>query len=153
MIKQIMLIFCLSLLIVGNVWGWQINKSNFKTEKPKIGFLVLAPDRGFVGNNETQTIFKKFNNEYLAKIVYIGRKYDGLNSNYSEYIQKALTGFNESSVSSIVVLPLFLSKYNHILKKVRKNIPAYQFKGKIYWNETILESYLSAQILLDHVKK
>ena len=153
MIKQIMLIFCLSLLIVGNVWGWQINKSNFKKEKPKIGFLVLAPDRGFVGNNETQIIFKKFSNEYLAKIVYIGRKYDGLNSNYSEYIQKALSGFNENSVSNIVVLPLFLSKYNHILKEVRKNIPAYKFKGKIYWNETILESYLSAQILLDHVKK
>ena len=122
MIKKIILIFCFSLTIVGNVWGWQINKSNFKTGISKTGFLVLAPDRGFVGNNETQSIFQKFNKEYLAKIVYIGRKYDGLNSNYSEYIQKALSGFNENSVSNIVVLPLFLSKYNHILKEVRKNI-------------------------------
>jgi len=97
-----MLIFCLSLLIVGNVWGWQINKSNFKTEKPKIGFLVLAPDRGFVGNNETQTIFKKFNNEYLAKIVYIGRKYDGLNSNYSEYIQEAVK-YNAININFFIV--------------------------------------------------
>jgi protoheme ferro-lyase len=83
----------------------------------------------------------------------VGRKYDGLNSNYSEYIQKALTDFDAISVSNIVVIPLFLSKYNHILKEIRKNIYAYQFRGKIYINETISESYLSAQILLDHVNK
>jgi protoheme ferro-lyase len=153
MVKKIILILCFLLLIVENVWGWQINKSIIKSRNLKTGFLVLAPDRGFVGNNETQSIFKKFNNEYLAEIVYVGRKYDGLNSNYSEYIQKALSSFDELSVSNIVVLPLFLSKYNHILKEVRKNIPAYKFKANIYLNETILESYLSAQILLDHVRK
>ena len=153
MIKKIILIFCFSLTIVGNVWGWQINKSNFKTGISKTGFLVLAPDRGFVGNNETQSIFQKFNKEYLAKIVYIGRKYDGLNSNYSKYIQEALTGFDEISASNIVVLPLFISKHNHILNEISKNIHKYQFSGKIYLSETISESYLSAQILLDHVKK
>jgi sirohydrochlorin ferrochelatase len=154
MSKKIIFVFCLSLLFVGNVWGsWQINKSSFKKEKPRTGFLVIAPDRGFVGNNETESIFQRFNKEYLAKIVYVGRKYDGLNSNYSEYIQEALTGFDAISVSNIVVLPLFLSKYNHILKEIRKNIYAYQFRGKININETISESYLSAQILLDHVKK
>jgi protoheme ferro-lyase len=154
MLKKIIFVFCLSLLFVGNVWGsWQINRSSFKAEKPGTGFLVIAPDRGFVGNNETESIFKKFNKEYLAKIVYVGRKYDGLNSNYSDYIQEALTDFDAIPVSNIVVLPLFLSKYNHILKEIRKNIYAYQFRGKIYINETISESYLSAQILLDHVKK
>jgi hypothetical protein len=153
MIKKIILILCLSLLIIQNASGWEINKSYLKSNKNKTGFLVLAPDRGFVGNDETQQIFKIFNNEYLAEIVYIGRKYDGLNSNYSEYIQKALSSFDEISVSNIVVIPLFLSKYNHILKELKKNIPAYKFKAKIYWNETILDSYLSAQILLDHAKK
>jgi sirohydrochlorin ferrochelatase len=154
MCKKIIFVFCLSLLFVGNVWGsWQINKSSFKKEKPGTGFLVIAPDRGFVGNNETESIYQKFNKEYLAKIVYVGRKYDGLNSNYSEYIQEALTDFDAISVSNIVVLPLFLSKHNHILKEIRKNIYAYQFRGKVYISETISESYLSAQILLDHVKK
>ena len=153
MIKQIMLVFCLSLLIVGKVWGWQINKSSIRTKNPKTGFLVIAPDRGFVGNNETFSVFQKFNKEYFAKILFIGRKYDGLNSNYSKYIQEALTSFDKNSVSNIVILPLFLSKYNHILKEVRKNLPSYHSRGKIYWNETLSESYLSAQILLDHVKQ
>ncbi|MBT7623086.1 MAG: hypothetical protein HN595_01005 [Flavobacteriaceae bacterium] len=141
------------LLFATNVWGTQVNKPTFKTENSRTGFLVIAPDRGFVGNNETNSIFQNFNKDYLAEIIYVGRKYDGLNSNYSEYIQEALTSFNNNSVSNIVILPLFLSKYNHILKEIRKNISAYQFSGKIYFNETISESYLSAQILLDHINK
>ena len=153
MIKEIIFVFCLLLLFATNVWGTQINKPTFKTEFSRTGFLVIAPDRGFVGNNETNSIFKNFNKDYLAEIVYVGRKYDGLSSNYSEYIQEALTRFDNNSVSNIVILPLFLSKYNHILKEIRKNISAYQFSGKIYLNETISESYLSAQILLDHINK
>ena len=153
MIKEIIFVFCLLLLFATNVSGTQINKPTFKTEFSRTGFLVIAPDRGFVGNNETNSIFQNFNKDYLAEIVYVGRKYDGLSSNYSEYIQEALTSFDNNSVSNIVILPLFLSKYNHILKEIRKNISAYQFSGKIYLNETISESYLSAQILLDHIKK
>ena len=153
MIKEIIFVFCLLLLFATNVWGTQVNKPTFKTKNSRTGFLVIAPDRGFVGNNETNSIFQNFNKDYLAEIIYVGRKYDGLNSNYSEYIQEALTSFNNNSVSNIVILPLFLSKYNHILKEIRKNISAYQFSGKIYFNETISESYLSAQILLDHINK
>jgi len=139
--------------MAGNVWGVETTKTNLKPQNPKTGFLVLAPDRGFVGNNETLSVFKKFETEFLAKIVFIGRKYDGLDSNYSEYIQKALSSFNALSVSKIVIIPLFLSKYNHILQEVRKNIPSYKFKGQIHWNETMSESYLTGQILLDRVKK
>ena len=148
MIKKIILIYILTLLITGNVW------SNTTTQtKNKTAFLVLAPDRGFVGNNETLSVFHKFEKEYLAKIVFVGRKYDGINSDYSEYIQKELTSFDEMSVSNMVIIPLFLSRYNHILKEVKKNIHKYDFKGDIYWNETMSGSYLTSQILLDHVNK
>ena len=153
MVKQLTLIIFLLLLIPEIVWGMQIKRPNLKAQNPQIGFLVLAPDRGFVGNNETLSVFQKFKKEYLAKIIFVGRKYDGVNSNYSEYIQKAFSSFDELSVSKIVILPLFLSKYNHILQEVRKNLPAYNFKGQIHWNETMSESYLTAQILFDRVKK
>ena len=116
MFKQVTFVFFLFLAIAQNTWGMQINRPNFKIQNNEIGFLVIAPDRGFVGNNETLSIFQKFKKEYLAKIIFIGRKYDGLSSNYSEYIKNALTDFDELSVNQIVVLPLFLSKYNHILQ-------------------------------------
>ena len=116
MFKQTTFIFLLLLTIVQSTWGMQITRPNFKIQNTEIGFLVIAPDRGFVGNNETLSIFQNFKNEYLAKIIFIGRKYDGQSSNYSEYIQKALTDFDELSVNKILVLPLFLSKHNQILK-------------------------------------
>ena len=153
MVKQLTLIIFLLLLIAENLWGMQIKRPKLKTPNPQIGFLILAPDRGFVGNNETLSVFQKFKKEYLAKIIFVGRKYDGLNSNYSEYIQKAFSTFDDLSVSKVVILPLFLSKYNHILQEVRKNLPAYNFKGKIHWNETMSDSYLTAQILFDRINK
>ena len=115
MVKQLKFVFFFLFLLAGNASGMQITKSNYKAQNSKTGFLVLAPDRGFVGNNETLSVFQKFKKEYVAKIVFIGRKYDGLDSNYSEYIQKALSGFDALSVSKIVIISLFLSKYNHIL--------------------------------------
>jgi len=153
MFKQLNFIFFFLFFLAGNASGMQITKSNFKAQIPKTGFLVLAPDRGFVGNNETLSVFQNFKKEYVAKIVFIGRKYDGLDSNYSEYIQKALSGFDALSVSKIVIIPLFLSEYNHILQEVKKNLPAYKFKGQVHWNETMSESYLTGQILLDRVNK
>jgi len=153
MAKKLTLIFFLFLLIVENTWGMQITRPNFKIKNSEVGFLVIAPDRGFVGNNETLSLFKKFKKEYLAKIIFIGRKYDGLNSNYSEYIQKALIDFDEVSVNKIVILPLFLSKYNHILQELKINLPSYKSKAQIQWNQTMSESYMTGQILLDHVNK
>ena len=120
MVKQLKFVFFFLFLLAGNASGMQITKSNYKAQNSKTGFLVLAPDRGFVGNNETLSVFQKFKKEYVAKIVFIGRKYDGLDSNYSEYIQKALSGFDALSVSKIVIIPLFLSKYNHILQELKK---------------------------------
>ena len=108
---------------------------------------MVAPDRGFVGNNETLSVYKNFEKSYISEILFIGRTYDGLNSNYSKYIQEALTSLNKSSVSNIVILPLFISKDNHILQMVKKHILNYEYKGNIYWNETMSESYLTAQMM------
>ena len=130
MVKKLTLIIFLLLLIGENVWGMQIKRPKLKAQNPQIGFLVLASDRGFVGNNETLSVFQKFKKEYLAKIIFVGRKYDGLNSNYSGYIQKAFSSFDEISVSKVVILPLFLSKYNHILQEVEKIFPHIILKGR-----------------------
>ena len=125
----------------------------FAAQNKKIGFMVIAEDRGFVGNNETVNLFNQFEREYLSSLVFVGRKYDGIKSEYSEYIQKGISELDNKGVSEIVILPLFLSESNYILKMLRKNIPSYHFKGDIRWNPTMSGSYLIAQILLDSVNK
>ena len=125
----------------------------FAAQNKKIGFMVIAEDRGFVGNNETVNLFNQFEREYLSSLVFVGRKYDGIKSEYSEYIQKGISELENKGVSEIVLLPLFLSESNYILKMLRKNIPSYHFKGDIRWNRAMSGSYLIAQILLDSVNK
>ena len=68
MVKQLTLIIFLLLLIAENIWGLQLKRPNLKEQNPKTGFLVLAPDRGFVGNNETLSIYQNFKKEYLSNI-------------------------------------------------------------------------------------
>ena len=125
----------------------------FAAKSPQTGFMVIAQDRGFVGNNETANIFEKFEKKYLSSLVLIGRKYDGIKSDYSKYIQEAISELGNKGVSEIVIIPLFLSESNHILKAVRQNISSYKFEGNIRWHSAMSRSYLTAQILLDRVNK
>ena len=124
----------------------------FAAQDSKLGFLVIAQDRGYLGNKDIQVIFHKFSKEYEANLVFVGRKYDGIGTEYSKHIKNAISKFNPKKVSKIVVLPLFLSKSNHILNKIQKSFSAYnKDKFEIKWAPSMSESYLIAQILLDRV--
>ena len=124
----------------------------FAVQDSKLGFLVIAQDRGHLGNKDIQVIFDKFSEEYKANLVFVGRKYDGIGSEYSEHIKNAISKFDPKKISKIVVLPLFLSKSNHILNKIQKSFSAYNKDNfEIKWAPSMSESYLIAQILLDRV--
>ena len=153
MCRTIYVVLFFLLTTTGTGVSGQLQKINLTTLKENTGFLVLAPDRGFVGNNETSALFQKFNSLYHSSLVFVGRKYNGMSSNYSEYFQKALSKFSENGISEIVVIPLFIYNSNHILQTIKKYLPLYNFKGNIRWNSSMSESYLTAQILSDHVKK
>ena len=124
----------------------------FADQNSKTGFMVIAQDRGVVGNKETEALFREFEKECQASLTFVGRKYDGIGSEYSEYIQEALSKHSSDKISKLVVLPLFLSNSNHILTKVKKNFDTYS-KGsfEIEWAPAMSESYLTSQILLDQL--
>ena len=124
----------------------------FASQDSKVGFLVLAQDRGHLGNKDIKAIFDKFSAEYDANLVFVGRKYEGIGSEYSDYIQGALSKFNSKNISKLVVIPLFLSNSNPILVRVKKNFPTYN-KGdyEVKFVPAMSESYLTSQILLDRV--
>ncbi len=62
----------------------------FAFQNSKEASLVIAQDRGHLVNKDIQAVFDKFSEEYEAPLVYVGRKYDGIGSEYSNYIQEAL---------------------------------------------------------------
>ena len=125
----------------------------FAAQDAKTGFLILAPDRGFVGNEETNALFNKFKNEYPASLALQGRGYGGTEDEYSKYTRNAIADLVRQNVSNIVVLPLFLSDSDSLLKKARADLSTYKNSGKLDWAESMSKSYLTAQILLDRVSE
>lgn len=130
---------------------FNLASNGFAATGSKPGFLVLVPDRGFVGNKETNALFDQFKNEYTASLAIVGKNYNGMGSEYSGYIQDALSKLVEQGVSNIVVLPLFLSDSNPVLKKVKTHLSNYTDLSKVEWGTPMSKSYLISQILLDRV--
>lgn len=55
----------------------------------KIGFLVVAPDRGFLGNQEVRSLVDEFKKSYPAALGLVGRDYTGVESEYAAYLTRA----------------------------------------------------------------
>jgi sirohydrochlorin ferrochelatase len=119
--------------------------------EPKTGFLVVAPDRGYAGNEEIRSVFDEFRKSYPAARAWVGRDYNGMGSEYSAYLSRALDELKQAGVTDIVAIPLFLSTSDPVAQKVITHLPAYH-TGTIRWAAPMSESYLVGQILLDRVE-
>ncbi len=149
-INRIYLIF-FSLLVMVSAGVPPVHSSE-KSSENKVGFMVVAPDRGFMGNQEILEIYQEFKKDYPASLSLVGRNDNGTGSPYSAYLQKSVQSLQESGVTDIVALPLFLSQDDPVLRKVAANLPAYHAREQIRLAPPMSESYLSAQVLLDRVK-
>lgn len=75
-----------------------------------VGFLVVAPDRGFLGNQEVHAVFDDFAQHYApAALAFVGRDYNGMGSEYSDYLSRALADLQRGGATGIVAIPLFVS--------------------------------------------
>lgn len=114
------------------------------------GFLVVAPDRGFLGNQEIRAVFEEFKAAYAAaSLLFIGRDYAGVGSPYSEYVSRALAEFKQAGVTDLVAIPFFVSDADPILQRVRASLPEYRHTGTITWAPPMADSYLIGQVVLD----
>lgn len=119
----------------------------------RTGFLVLAPDRGFLGNREVEQLYESFARDYPAALAFVGRGYGGPDRSYDQYLERALASLQKQNVQRAVVIPLFLSYRNPVLQGVRDRLPAYQTTLTIEWARPMAGDYLIAQILHDRVMK
>jgi|TARA_B100000959_G_scaffold142496_1_gene149570 hypothetical protein len=149
--KPIILVLIWLLTFTGSGFAAQPYKAGFVTQNTKTGFLVLAPDRGFVGNEEINAVFKQFKKEYPSSLAFIGRSYNGMDSEYSNYIERAISELIQQGVSDIVAFPLFFSSSNPILNKVKRHLPIHKSAEKVRWANPMSQSYLMSQVLLDRV--
>lgn len=118
----------------------------------KTGFLVIAQDRGFVGNQELRDLVQEFKKDYPAVLALTGRDYTGVESEYAVYLTRAAQELKQAGVTEIVAIPLFLSADDPVLKRTVTTLPAYALGLPVRWAPAMAQSYLIGQVVLDRVE-
>lgn len=139
-----MLWICFFLTLAALTGNGPVNAVEKESSLVKTGFLLLAPDRGFLGNQDIQDVFAEFKSSYPAALAFTGREFSGTGGDYSGYLTQAIEELGRNGISDIVAIPLFLSAEDPWLKKA-----AARLAGKVRFAPSMAQSHLTAQILLD----
>lgn len=118
----------------------------------KTGFLVLAPDRGFLGNQEIRAVVNEFHAAYFATLALVGQGYTGVDGEYSAYFTRAVRELRQAGATELVIIPMFLSDTDPLLMKARAALPVYAQGIPLRWAPAMIQSYLISQIVLDRVQ-
>lgn len=122
--------------------------ANIEEPVSDTGFLVIAPDRGFMGNQEIRDIHESFSERYTSSLVFITEEHTG------RFLKEGIETLMEKGVKELAVLPLFLSDdhplYKHALHTL-KNGDLSPLPMKI--SETMSQSYLVAEIFYERVQQ
>lgn len=119
--------------------------------KSETGFLVVALDRGFLGNKETFELMSRFEQEYTARLALIGNESPGMEGKYEEYIRRAIEELEQHDINEIVVIPLFFSQADAVLNRFNPQLSSFVKSAQIRWAEPFGKSYLAAEILRDRI--
>jgi hypothetical protein len=88
------------------------------------GFLLIAPDRGYLGNQDIRLAFDEFKTSYSpASLVFVG-------SEYSDYMSRAPHELRQAGAGELVAIPFFLSIADPVLQKVKALLPSYGHLGR-----------------------
>jgi len=117
-------------------------------QQSETGFLVIAPDRGFMGNQEVRDIHTTFSENYLSSLAFI------TSEETDRFLSEGIMKLTEEGVSEIVVLPLFLSEYHPHYKLAKERLTGAGLTDlPLEFAGTMSESYLTAEILVERISE
>ncbi|WP_428235966.1 sirohydrochlorin chelatase [Gracilimonas sp.] len=110
------------------------------------GFLVIAPDRGFMGNQEIRDLHNNFSENYTTSLAFITPE------ETDRFLQEGIDALEEEGVNELVVLPLFLSDDHPMYKMAERRLSSGELtKMPVEFCETMHRNYLTAEILEDRI--
>ncbi|ADE14923.1 conserved hypothetical protein [Nitrosococcus halophilus Nc 4] len=118
----------------------------------RIGVLVVAMDRGAVGNQELAATVADLDPDYPVKLLLIGPDYQGIENGYAAYMEAARAFLHEHGVGKVIAIPLFVSEADHLLGLFRSQIETAMAPAVLTWTPALGESYLLREILLDRIR-
>lgn len=113
------------------------------------GFLVVAPDRGFLGNEEVRDAFESAISGANAELVF------ATDGRTGEALQGALRKLGSRGAREIVVLPLFLSQAHPRFLRVKELLarPDTGVRRPVRYARPLGESYLAVEMLSDRLRQ
>jgi sirohydrochlorin ferrochelatase len=109
-------------------------------------FLVAAPDRGFLGNEETRDAFDAFARGRNAALVFV------TDERTSATLDDALRAVSEKGARRLVVLPFFLSRSDPRHARVASLLTSRAPKLTVSWGRPFGESYFAVEELADRMR-
>lgn len=111
------------------------------------GFLAIAPDRGYLGNEEIRAAWAEFGKTHLTRLVFIS-----LTEDYERQVrarlESAIAEMQREGATEMVLIPLVLSEADPHLKKGRYLIGGTEIRiGPVFGRDP-----LAGQILEDRVR-
>ncbi len=80
------------------------------------GFLIVAPDRGFMGNEELRDAFEEYRKQFNAALVFATRE------ETERFLKEGLSQVHAAGAKRVVVLPLFLSLHHPMWKHIETTL-------------------------------
>ncbi|MFQ5580916.1 MAG: hypothetical protein ACE5FZ_09910, partial [Nitrospiria bacterium] len=113
---------------------------------PEVGFLVIAPDRGFLGNEEVREVVKNFSQKYTASLAFATEE------KTLENLKIGIDALKVKKIKKIWVLPLFISPGNTLYQHAVKALNEQKWAVPLKIGDTMKESYLTEELLKDRIK-
>lgn len=131
------------LLLAGLALAAGIGTAHAATAAP--GFIVVAPDRGFLGNEEARDAFETFAAERNAALVFV------TDERTRTSLEAALMSVTARGAQRVVVLPFFLSRAEPRFRRV-ESLLSETAKVPVAWARPFGESYFAVEELADRLR-
>ncbi|HBQ61650.1 MAG TPA: hypothetical protein DD671_19090, partial [Balneolaceae bacterium] len=112
------------------------------------GFLVISPDRGFMGNQEVRDLHASFSENYTTSLSIITPE------ETDRFLKEGIQSLEEQGADELVVLPLFVSDDHPLYKLALERLSDKKFtKLPVEFASTMNNSFLTAEILVDRINE
>lgn len=136
----------LSILLVIMLIGHAFAKAQPERQNKQTGFLVVASDRGFVGNEEIRDAFEPFAKKYNAALVFV------TDERSEKYLKISLNALLKNGAERIKVIPLFTSTASPRYQLARELLSREELAVPISYTRAYGESYFAVEDLIDQFR-
>lgn len=118
------------------------------------GFLVIAPDRGFLGNEEMRDSFQPWSRGHNAELVFV------TDERTKDNLERAVHRLHERGALNVSVLPFFVSAHHPRLQLARKLLGlspgaksgSIELPMPVRMTRPFGESYFAVEVLSDRLR-